>query len=114
MSLLSNGALYKGDFNMSGSIFTYIFKFNEFTPTGIFLFNHNIYDGTFLVDSKNGEGRFEQIDADNTKIFYSDPETSFGGIVNLNTGVIEGTAVQAAGLMQGKQGKFKLVFEKFE
>jgi hypothetical protein len=114
MSLLSSGAVYKGELDMFGSKFVYVFKFTEFTPSGVFHYSHQVYNMGMLADDKDGDGRFEHIDADNAKIFYTDPETSFEGTVNLNTGAFNGTATQISQLFSGTQGEFKLAFDKFE
>ncbi len=64
-----------------------------------------------MLDKKEGTGKFEHIESQ-IKITYSDSETSFEGVIDLEKEEITGTAKQIVGFLSGSEGTFQLKVEK--
>lgn len=100
-----DGKKMKGKLNMFNSNYDYFVGFYDVTEDS-FKFQNEIYQYNSLADSKNGNGKYSWIDEGKCQLEYSDPETSFKGILDIEKGVFEGETEQTSGFYKGTKGSF--------
>jgi hypothetical protein len=107
-----DGAIFKGELNMFEQAFSYLFTIQEVTESG-FRFKHKlaVESLNMVVDEKEGDGTWSKVDENIVKLKFSDPETSFEGDLNVNSGEIFGEANQSSGIFLGTKGKFNLKYD---
>jgi hypothetical protein len=112
INILNNNVIYKGNLVMFDQTFSYLFEFLEVSDNA-FRFKHKLAVDSLglVVDEKEGKGTWVKIDENIIKITYSDPETSFEGDLNTNSGEFRGDATQSTGLFTGSKGKFELKYD---
>lgn len=100
-----DGAKMKGSLNMFGTKYDYFIGFHDVDESS-FKFQQDIYQGSFLADSKSGNGTYKWIDDFKIEVEYNDPETSFKGILDIEKGTLAGETEQTAGFYSGTKGSF--------
>jgi hypothetical protein len=110
MESLSDDNVFVGILRMFGSNYNYILKIRSLNQEGTFDFLHEIRQGGYVADRKEGKGNYEQIQS-LINITYSDPETKFEGVIDLETQKLTGTSKQTSGFSTGTTGTFELKLE---